>query len=176
MKKTLSTPRHSHGMTTIESVVAVAVGTVGLILLLVMLVQYALASYAQRDAAGEHGMTHDAIVERIRPVGDITLYDPNAQQPQANLLPVAATSPTAAAVPGESTFKAVCTGCHGAGVLGAPKFGDKSAWASRIAQGMPVLYTSAIKGKNAMPAKGGNPTLSDDEVKAAVLYMVKAAQ
>jgi cytochrome c5 len=65
--------------------------------------------------------------------------------------------------------------CHAAGVAGAPKFGDKAVWAPRIATGMDALYASAIKGKNAMPAKGGSGA-SDDDVKAAVQYMVAAAK
>lgn len=62
--------------------------------------------------------------------------------------------------------------CHAAGVAGAPKLTDKAAWATRIAQGKDTLYTSSLKGKGAMPAKGGNPSLSDADVKAAVDYMV----
>ena len=66
--------------------------------------------------------------------------------------------------------------CHGTGVLGAPKFGDKAAWAPRIKQGMDTLYSSALKGKGAMPPKGGNTALSDADVKAGVDYMVSAAK
>ena len=62
--------------------------------------------------------------------------------------------------------------CHAAGVAGAPKLTDKAAWAPRIAQGKDALYSSSLKGKGAMPAKGGNPSLSDADVKAAVDYMV----
>lgn len=62
--------------------------------------------------------------------------------------------------------------CHAAGVAGAPKLGDKVAWAPRIKLGTPVLYQSALKGKNAMPAKGGQAGLADADVKAAVDYMI----
>ncbi|KXW55938.1 c-type cytochrome [Ferrovum sp. PN-J185] len=77
---------------------------------------------------------------------------------------------------GKKTFDAICTGCHSSGALGAPKFGNKKDWAPRIAQGIDILYHSAINGKNSMPAKGGNPSLTDAEVKAAVDYMVAAAK
>ena len=77
---------------------------------------------------------------------------------------------------GKKTFEAICTGCHSSGALGAPKFGNKKDWAPRIAQGINALYHSAINGKNSMPAKGGNPSLTDAEVKAAVDYMVTAAK
>ena len=62
--------------------------------------------------------------------------------------------------------------CHAAGVAGAPKFGDKAAWAPRIAQGKAKLYESALHGKGAMPPKGGAADLSDDEIKGAVDYIL----
>ena len=62
--------------------------------------------------------------------------------------------------------------CHAAGVAGAPRAGDKAAWAPRIHTGIDHLYMSALKGKGAMPPKGGNVALPDADVKAAVDYMV----
>ncbi len=77
---------------------------------------------------------------------------------------------------GQAVYTKACNACHGAGVAGAPKLGDKAAWKDRIAQGKATLYEHAIKGfkgkKGFMPAKGGWANLSDDEVKAAVDYMV----
>ena len=75
---------------------------------------------------------------------------------------------------GEDPYKKVCAACHDQGVAGAPKLGDKAAWEPRIKQGMEALYTVGLKGKSgtAMIAKGGNPSLSDADVKAAVDYMV----
>ncbi len=88
------------------------------------------------------------------------------------------TSPTVA--DGEKIYKATCFACHGLGVAGAPKVGDKTAWEARIAKGDDVLHTSAIKGiqgtTGVMPPKGGNFSLSDDEVKAAVDYMVSQSR
>ena len=60
--------------------------------------------------------------------------------------------------------------------MGAPKTGDKAAWQPRIGQGVPTLYTHALNGIRAMPPKGGNPSLSDAEVKAAVDYLVAQAK
>ncbi|MFN3785347.1 MAG: c-type cytochrome [Thiothrix sp.] len=77
---------------------------------------------------------------------------------------------------GEKVYKGLCISCHDAGVAGAPKFGDKEAWKARIATGSDALYKSALEGKGAMPAKGGNAKLTDDEVKAAVDYMVENAK
>ena len=76
---------------------------------------------------------------------------------------------------GEKIYAATCVVCHGAGVLGAPKFGDKAVWQPRIAKGMEVLYANSIKGINTMPPKGGNAALKDDELKLAVDYMISKA-
>ena len=62
------------------------------------------------------------------------------------------------------------------GVAGAPKTGDKAAWAPRLKTGMNALYANALKGKNAMPAKGGNAALADSDVKAAVDYLADLAK
>lgn len=77
---------------------------------------------------------------------------------------------------GEDVYKATCTMCHGAGIAGAPKLGDKVAWKARIAQGMPTLYTNALKGIRAMPAKGTCAACTDKEIKNAVDYMVSKAK
>ena len=77
---------------------------------------------------------------------------------------------------GEAVYKQACAVCHAAGVAGAPKMTDKAAWGPRLAKGVDVLYTSALKGIGAMPAKGGNPALADAEVKAAVDYMAAQAK
>jgi len=83
-----------------------------------------------------------------------------------------AAKPTASAGKGgEEVVKAVCSVCHGAGVLGSPKIGDQAVWAPRIAQGYETLVQNAIKGIRMMPAKGGNPALTDAEVAGAVAYM-----
>jgi cytochrome c5 len=77
---------------------------------------------------------------------------------------------------GKATYEAVCFVCHAAGVANAPKFADKAAWAPRIASGMDTLYHSVLNGKGAMPAKGGNASLAEADLKAAVDYMVSQAK
>ena len=93
---------------------------------------------------------------------------------------VAAAAPAgsapAKAADGKATYDTVCMACHSTGAAGAPKYGDKAAWAPRIKQGIAALHASALKGKGAMPPKGGNTALPDDAVKAAVDYMVAAAK
>lgn len=92
--------------------------------------------------------------------------------------PAAVPSAVAAASGGDgkSTYEKVCSVCHASGVAGAPKLGDKAAWKSRIATGAAALHNSALKGKNAMPPKGGMADLPDGDVVAAVDYMAKAAK
>jgi len=101
-----------------------------------------------------------------------------AAEPAAPAAAPATTASTAGGgdlVLGEKIFGATCATCHGAGVLGAPKSGDKTAWGPRIAQGKDTLYKHALEGFKMMPAKGGNAALKDDEVKAAIDYMVSKA-
>lgn len=94
---------------------------------------------------------------------------------RAGLFAIAAavtTLPAVAAPNGKAIYDATCVACHSTGAAGAPKVGDAAAWAPRIKTGNAALYASAIKGKNAMPAKGGNPNLTDADLQAAVNYMV----
>lgn len=88
----------------------------------------------------------------------------------------AAAATVAASANGEALYKQACMACHVAGVAGAPKFGDKAAWAPRLALGVDGLTASVIKGKGAMPAKGGAAAASDADIKAAVVYMVDAVK
>jgi cytochrome c5 len=91
----------------------------------------------------------------------------------------AATPPDAHLARGEHVFNNVCSACHGMGVAGAPKAGDKALWAPRIAQGKDVLYRHALDGftgqSGTMPPRGGNPQLSDADVRAGVDYLVSLA-
>lgn len=121
---------------------------------------------------------------------------PPAQTPPAASTPGPAEAPPPSAPPaaaqgagtrvaqadgkGKAVYDSACVACHGTGVAGAPKLGDKAAWAPRIAQGMETLYTHSLKGfqgkTGVMPPKGGFANLSDAEVKAAVDYMVSKAK
>lgn len=111
---------------------------------------------------------------------------PAAAAPVAAVAPTAPAAPTPAAEPapapvataaadGKGLYDKACFACHAAGVAGAPKFGDKAAWAPYIAQGMDNMVKIAISGKGAMPPKGGT-SASDEEIRAAVQYMAEHAQ
>lgn len=139
-----------------QLVAAVAAGFLVPIISIVLLVQYVANS--DKVGAGSDGMSPEAVATRLRPVADegFTLKDANApKQLQA----------------GDAVYKAVCAACHDTGAAGAPKTGDNGAWAARIGKGQATLVGNAIKGINAMPAKGGNPDLDDIEVERAVVFM-----
>ena len=168
----------------------IAIGAVALIIGIYLLVQLAVHGYANRDMKGQASTSDAAVKQRIAPVAKVEV-DPNAPAAQPAAQPAAATPAVAAvAVPppaakgdakaagggGKATYDTVCAVCHGTGAAGAPKLGDKAAWAPRLAQGANALHANAIKGKGAMPPKGGNPSLSDAQVSAAVDYMVGTAK
>ncbi|MDO6564796.1 c-type cytochrome [Amphritea sp. 1_MG-2023] len=111
---------------------------------------------------------NDAIIERIQKVGSVCVEgDACASAP--------APSASAAARSGSDVYNASCTACHASGVLGAPKFGT-SDWADRGAKGMETLMQSALNGLNAMPARGTCASCSDEEIQAAVQYMLDSAK
>ncbi|WP_020396960.1 c-type cytochrome [Thiolinea disciformis] len=126
----------------------------------------------------------DAIVYMTAKAGFDLSKEAQAAAPAGGAAPAAAATQAAPAAQGaapaaqaaggngEKTYRSACFACHDAGVANAPKLGDKAAWGPRIANGMDTLYTHSLTGFNAMPAKGGNAALSDDDVKAAVDFMV----
>jgi cytochrome c5 len=146
------------------------------IMVIVMLAK--LVTTGGKYDAKHPAMSDEAIAQRIKPVGQVRLGDvaeaPSAA-PAAGAAAPAGDKPAAAPASGKSIYETACVACHGTGVAGAPKAGDKAAWAPRIAQGMDTLYAIAIKGKGAMPPKGGTQ-VSDAEMKAAVDYLVGLAK
>ncbi|MEZ2350835.1 cytochrome c5 family protein [Caballeronia sp. RCC_10] len=98
-----------------------------------------------------------------------------ASVPQTASAPAAGAQSADAAQAGKALYEQVCQACHAAGVLNAPKFGDKAAWAPRLKEPMETVYNYALHGKGAMPPKGGS-NAPDADVKAAVDYMVNASK
>ena len=112
--------------------------------------------------------------------GGSPMPGPNAGKPETTAqaalnTAAAATTAPAAATAAPALYDQTCSTCHTPGIAGAPKVGDKAGWAQRIAQGIDVLTTNAIKGKGAMPPKGGS-SASDADIKAVVTYMVNASK
>jgi len=122
-------------------------------------------------------LTPEAVENRIQPVARLEFGPPEgvAQKPAA-AAPAKPGAVTAAGKPGAADGKAVydkvCFACHQQSVAGSPRIGDKAAWGPRIKSGMDALLQSVAKGKGAMPPRGGNPSLSDAEIRAAVDFMV----
>ena len=113
-----------------------------------------------------------SVADRIRPVAQVNVASAETQREPVKS---SAAAPPASRN-GQQVYQTTCVACHDAGIAGAPKVGDKSQWAKHIAKGRDTLYASAVNGvqgsTGAMPPKGGNPALSNVEVKAAVDYMV----
>lgn len=143
---------------------------------------------AMPPRGGNPDLTDDEMVRAVAYLANSAgakFAAPEASSPSATAAPADAAAPAATSVKiaaasdpakGKSVYEASCGACHGAGVAGAPKLGDKAAWGPRIKTGYDALYGSALKGKGAMPAKGGNAGLSDDDVKAAVDYLAGQAR
>ena len=114
--------------------------------------------------------------DRVAAIGQINVAGAKEESTsdEAASVEVMPTAPTA--VDGKQVYDAGCVACHGAGIAGAPRVGDSGAWVDRIGAGLDSLVAHAINGfqgnQGMMPAKGGNPSLSDEEVEAAVEYMV----
>ena len=141
--------------------------------------QSALKGHAGMPARGGLAELSDAEIKRAVEymMNSGAAAGPAAVAAAAPAVVAAAAPATTAGKPdGKKVYDTTCTVCHAAGVAGAPKFGDKTAWAPRLKTGMDALYASALKGKAAMPAKGGNTALPDADVKAAVDYMTAAAK
>lgn len=116
----------------------------------------------------------EVVVANIKPVGNVSIAGESQPAPA---MAVAAVE-TAPSEPrsGETVYKKSCMSCHASGAAGAPKLGDAAAWAPRVAAGMDSLMANAVKGLNAMPPKGLCMDCSDDELMAAIDYIVLNSQ
>ena len=114
-----------------------------------------------------------SVEERIKPFAREAVAGADNSALAIQAAPQAAAVALVVPKDGPSLYEAVCKNCHGAGLVGAPKFGDHAAWAPRIAKGKAMLYEHALKGFNAMPAKGSRTDLSDELIKTGVDYLVQ---
>ena len=113
----------------------------------------------------------DEIRSRIAPVGDVCVQGEECGESAAPAQ-AASSGPRSAS----EVYSSACAACHDTGAAGAPKKGDADAWSARIDKGMDTLVSHAINGFNAMPAKGGCSSCSDEEIKLAVELMVEDSQ
>jgi len=149
--------------TTVRNIVVGIVVGVGIIAAVASVIVLLLNEQLQFNKRQEESA--EARLERIKPISQVKVKGIVRKALPSNLVFNS----------GKEVYEAVCTTCHTAGVVGAPKFADKSHWAERLAKGEEALITSAINGLNVMPPRGGNSGLSDEAVKLAVQYMLAAA-
>jgi len=168
-----------------QLITAVVFGFLVPVVVIVLLVNFVASD--QRTADGQ-ALDPEAVSRRIERVGQVEINQAGKAATQAApeaapaapvpsiMVPPPETkpAPTASAEP-PALYASACAACHDTGAAGAPKVGDKTAWASRLALGIEGLTASAIKGKGIMPARGGSQA-SDDEIKAIVTYMVNHAK
>jgi cytochrome c5 len=163
------------------NVFSLVIGTLVAIAILLLILARSVAARTQAQSVYSDPGYVASVLQRVAPAGQeaVAGQDNSALAIKA---PAGAGPATAMAVPkdGKELFTQVCSVCHGAGIAGAPKAGDKAAWGPRIAEGKPTLYQHALNGYNgktgAMPAKGGRTDLPDALIKQGVDYMVSLAQ
>jgi len=144
---------------------------IGLLVVFAVLIFFA----AQILTSGDQENLSDPIVqevieERIAPVGEVYVGSVPAE--------AEAEKPAEAAgfATGKDVYDAVCTACHSTGAAGAPKLGDKTAWAKYLTDNVEQIYQYALTGRGAMPPRGGRSDLSDEDVKKTVDYMLEQVQ
>lgn len=144
-------------------------------LVVLTVVLFILANVVATKTMPQGSDAQHAVAERIKPVGKLAV-----EHESSGGISLIATANAASEDKGKAVFDGTCVACHGSGVAGAPKVGDKAAWKPRIAKGKKTLYMHALHGfqgkSGFMPPKGGNASLPDSDVKAAVDYMVSKAK
>ena len=164
-----------------QLITVVLCGFVFPIIIIVLLTQYATGGISTGNV--DPVLYKELVAKRLMPVGSLVMVNSLQQVESSQNKKTNQEKPMAPPVvvsdgPGgiQAIYSSSCSACHASGAAGAPKLGDKEAWAPRIKSGSEVLYNSAIKGKKAMPPKGGNISLSNEDVKAVVDYMVNKAE
>lgn len=140
-----------------KSLTGIILATLIGVCLLVFLLFKLFTSGSRIDTASPT-MTNEAIAARLQPVGQVKIVNGGAPGSRT----------------GKAIYESICFSCHATGVANSPKFSDSAVWAPRIAKGYEALVKSALGGFNAMPARGGSPDLTDDEVRRAVAYIANA--
>ena len=144
-----------------KSVVTTTVTLIAALVLLavVLFMAASLISVVDNIAPDDGSRKQSAVLERIKPIARVSFEQPK---------PVVAVQLSA-----KQVYDKVCAACHATGTLGAPKVGAKDLWEPRFAQGLDTLVTHATSGIRAMPAKGGDPSLTEANLKDAIVYMLE---
>lgn len=158
----MSGPEEMEKTTVAQFLLALVGALIPVLIVAFLLFKFIMGIQATHVDVEDTKAVAEEVSERLKPVGQVAIGE---AKPEAG-----------GAVDGKKIYAGLCQACHATGAAGAPKAGDKGAWGSRIAQGKDTLFKHAIEGytgkSGVMPAKGGNPALSDAEVKAAVEHMV----
>jgi len=142
-----------------EVIISIVAGLFAPLLAIFLVIQLVLGIQGNHKADTTSEAAQKATAARIKPVAQLAALDANAPKVEKS---------------GQEVYGAVCTACHAAGALGAPKFENKGDWGPRIAQGYETLIKHATEGIRLMPPRGGDGDLSDTEVARAVAYMANA--
>ncbi len=135
---------------------------VAIVAALYLYYHFTRAETQQTEATAEANPKAIAAAKHLKPIGKVALGSNTAKS-------------THKARSGKKVYDTACFACHNSGVANAPKPDDKTAWEPRITQGIDALIKTAINGKGAMPPRGGNPSISDEEIKNAIIYMTTQA-
>ena len=150
---------HTSFIKTWQQLVVIVVLSFGVPVLVIIMLAKLVTGGLEIDPSSP-ALEASRVAERIKPVASVALVDASKPREQQS---------------GEAVYKTVCMVCHAAGVANAPKLGDKAAWAPLIKEGFATILADSIKGVRAMPARGGNPDLSDLEMARAVVFMANQA-
>jgi cytochrome c5 len=159
---------------------SLVIGVLAIIALLIFVGAMKLSDMTQGLYTAETAEYQAEVAERLRPFGQVYLPGEEASAGEPIVEEAQQPDPVETMMSGPQVYNEACLVCHGAGVGGAPVVGDVENWSARIAQGNDLLYQHAIEGYTGqsgyMPAKGARMDLSDDEVRAAVDYMVEQSR
>lgn len=147
---------------------------IGLLVLFALFAYWLASAIANSDPGAYNrgsSIQEQLIDQRLAPIGDVQIAGNQASQ-MTSAAPAGGGAAKAGSQSGKEIWEGTCAACHSSGLLGAPKIGDKAAWAPRLAQGLATLEKHALHGYKQMPAKGGNASLSDAEVIKALEYMI----
>ena len=162
----MSGPEEMEKTTVTQFLIALVGALIPVLIVAFLIFKLVMGIMATHVDAADTKVAAEEIAQRLKPVGEVAIGE---AKPDAG-----------GVVDGKKVYEGLCQACHGTGAAGAPKAGDKGAWGPRIAQGKEILFKHAIGGftgkSGAMPAKGGNPALSDAEVKAAVEHLIGMAK
>lgn len=172
----MSTDDASHDRQFFDLFILVIGLLVGIAFGIFLLARY-VAGNTQERFVREDTAYQAEVAERIEPLGRVAITGAAVPADEAAAPEVITPEPVAARLSGPQVYNQACLACHGAGIGGAPKVGDTAAWAPRIAQGPETLREHVLNGYQGeagyMPPKGGRVDLSDEEIIAALDYMVE---